>query len=349
MQQLHQNTFFWYTGQMAQNLWKLAMDKDASDLHVLCGYPAMLRIDGALVPAGDKPLSAAEVTQILKDFLDEDQLKRFHAVKDLDCSYTLADGTRFRVNCHMVGGEPAFAARLIPSSIPSVEDLALPQVVLDICRREDGLVLFTGPTGSGKSTSMAAILQRINEESPVNIITLEDPVEFRFKPKKAIVRQRELGSDFVSFPEGLKHVLRQDPDIVMVGEMRDLESIGLALTLAETGHLVLATLHTPNTVQSIDRIVDVFPAHQQNQVRLQLAMSLKAVVAQRLVPKKGGGRLANREILVRTPAVSSIIRDHRLAELESVIQTGASEGMVTFDKDWKRLVKEGLVEVEQQG
>ncbi len=331
---------------MAQNLWKLALEKKASDLHVLSGLPPSLRIDGLLEPQGDKALSPADVKAVIMQFLDEAQYKRFLEQRDLDCSHTLDDGTRFRINCHMVGGHPAFAARLIPGSIPTVEDLQLPGVIMDICRQEEGLVLFTGPTGSGKSTSLAAIINQINEELPLNVITLEDPVEFRFTSKKCIVRQRELGTDFLTFPEGLKHVLRQDPDIVMVGEMRDLESIALALTLAETGHLVLATLHTPNTAQTIDRIVDVFPPYQQSQVRLQLAMSLKAVVAQRLLPKKGGGRVANREILVRTPAVANIIRENRLAELESVVQTGGGEGMVTFDKDYKRLLKEGVIDEE---
>ncbi|MFA5799931.1 MAG: PilT/PilU family type 4a pilus ATPase, partial [Candidatus Peribacteraceae bacterium] len=253
-------------------------------------------------------------------------------------------GTRMRINCHMASGAPAFAARVIPKEIPTLESVQMPEIVMDLCRQRDGLVLFTGPTGSGKSTSLAAIIQQLLSETPLNIITLEDPVEFQFRPEKGIVRQRELGTDFPSFPEGLKHVLRQDPDVVMVGEMRDLESIALALTLAETGHLVLATLHTPNSIQSIDRIVDVFPPHQQLQVRMQLSLSLKAVVAQRLLPRKGGGRIASREILVRTPAVANIIREHRLAELGSVLQTGTQEGMVTFEKDLKRLMKEGVVE-----
>ncbi len=345
-QPLQEKQIFCYTGQMAPNLWKLAIEKKASDLHILCGHPPILRIDGSLEKLEGTLQTPAQVKDLMMEFLDEAQYKRFLAERDLDCSHTLEDGSRFRINCHMVGGTPAFVARLIPGRIPTAKELLLPDVVMDICRDQEGLVLFTGPTGSGKSTSMAAIINEINAELPLNIITLEDPVEFRFESKKAIVRQRELGSDFLTFPDGLKHVLRQDPDIVMVGEMRDLDSIALALTLAETGHLVLATLHTPNTVQTIDRIVDVFPPHQQNQVRLQLSMSLKAVIAQRLLPRKGGGRIANREILVRTPAVANIIREHRLSELESVIQTGGGEGMVTFEKDLKRMVKEGLVELE---
>lgn len=328
-----------------QNLWTAATQKRASDIHVITGYPPVLRIDGVLTPIDKQALSESEVNALIHKFLNENQYKRFLADGDLDCSYLLEDGTRLRINCHMASGAPAFAARLIPNKVPTLADVEMPGAVMNLCRQRDGIVLFTGPTGSGKSTSLAAIVQELLKSESLNIITLEDPIEFRFLPEKGLVRQRELGTDFPSFPEGLKHVLRQDPDVVMVGEMRDLESISLALTLAETGHLMLATLHTPNSTQTIDRIVDVFPPHQQAQVRVQLSLSLKAVVAQRLYPKKGGGRIANREILVKTPAVANIIREHRLAELGSVLQTGAQDGMVTFEKDLKRLIKEGRVEL----
>ncbi len=335
----------WYTVLMTSpNLWQAAVKQNASDIHVVTGQPLMFRMDGVLTSSGAAKLSGKQVTDLIKDFLTEAQYKRFLVEQDLDCSHLLADGTRFRINCHMVGGEPAFTARVIPKDIPTIAELRLPDVVMDLVRSRDGLVLFTGPTGSGKSTSLASMISALTAETPLNIITLEDPIEFQLPSGKGLVQQRELGVDFPSFPEGLKHVLRQDPDVVMVGEMRDLESIALALTLAETGHLVLATLHTPNTAQTIDRIVDVFPSHQQSQVRLQLSLSLKAVVAQRLLPKNGGGRIANREILIRTPAVANIIRDNRVQELTSVIQTSAGDGMVTFEKDLKRLVKEGLVE-----
>lgn len=326
--------------------WSTASGMHASDIHAVTGLPLMFRIDGKLQSQGKEPMTAAQVTALMKQFLSEDDMKRFEKEKDIDCSHLTADGTRYRINCHVVGGQPAFAARIIPREILTPEALLLPAVVMDLARNRDGLILFTGPTGSGKSTSMASILQELLKEKPLNVITLEDPIEFLLPPGKGIVQQRELGSDFPTFAEGLKHVLRQDPDVVMIGEMRDLESIGLALTLAETGHLVFGTLHTPNTVQSIDRIIDVFPSHQQSQVRMQLSLSLTAVIGQRLLPKVGGGRIANREVLVRTPAVASIIRDHRLAELSSVIQTGAEVGMVTFEKDLKRLEKEGLIEGE---
>ncbi len=342
---LQKERFLCYNDLMASsNLWQAAVKQNASDIHVVTGQPLMFRMDGVLTSSGAAKLSGKQVTDFIKDFLTDAQYKRFLAEQDLDCSHVLSDGTRFRINCHMVGGEPAFTARVIPKDIPSIAELHLPDVVMDLARSRDGLVLFTGPTGSGKSTSLASMISALTAEIPLNIITLEDPIEFQLPSGKGLVQQRELGVDFPSFPEGLKHVLRQDPDVVMVGEMRDLESIALALTLAETGHLVLATLHTPNTAQTIDRIVDVFPSHQQSQVRLQLSMSLKAVVAQRLLPKKGGGRIANREILIRTPAVANIIRENRVQELTSVIQTSASDGMITFEKDLKRLVKEGLVE-----
>lgn len=303
----------------------------------------MLRIDGFLRPFGDV-LSPEAVTKHVQEFLSESQYKRFLLEKDLDCSFLMPKGERLRINCHIVSGGPAFAARVIPSSIPSLGEIGMPEIVMDLARSRDGLLLFTGPTGSGKSTSLASILAQFLTEVPCNVITLEDPIEFQIPKGKGLVQQRELGADFPTFAEGLKHVLRQDPDVVMVGEMRDLESIALALTLAETGHLVLATLHTPNTSQTIDRIVDVFPPHQQSQIRMQLSLSLRGIVAQRLLPKKGGGRIASREILVRTSAVSNIIRENRLAELSSVLQTGGSDGMISFEKDLKRLQEEGLVD-----
>ncbi len=327
------------------SLWQTAIDMGASDIHVLTGQVPRLRVSGNLLTMPEaKPLSQEEVRQLILEFVNEAQYKKFMEVGDIDCSFAYADGTRFRINCHMVASEPAFSARLVPQTIPTPEDVLLPGVVLSLAQSLDGLILFTGPTGAGKSTSLAAILHKINELHPVNIITLEDPVEFIFKSQKALISQRELGTDFQTFPDGLRHVLRQDPDIVMVGEMRDLESISLALTLAETGHLVLATLHTPNAMQSLDRIIDVFPSHQQTQIRMQLALSLRAIVAQRLVPRKGGGRIANREILIRTPAVSNIIREDRFVELESVMQTNQELGMLTFEKDLNRMIAEGLVD-----
>lgn len=329
------------------SIWQLAIDQNASDIHILTNHVPRLRISGKLISVDGKPMTFTEVKQMILEFLSEAQYKKFLEVGDIDCSYAHTDGTRFRINCHMVMGEPAFSARLVPQVIPTPEEIMLPAVVMKLCNSLDGLVLFTGPTGAGKSTSLAAILNDINKRHAVNAITLEDPIEFIFKSEKSLISQRELGTDFPEFPSGLKHVLRQDPDIVMVGEMRDLESISLALTLAETGHLVLATLHTPNAMQTLDRIIDVFPPHQQAQVKLQVALSLRAIVAQRLVPKKGGGLIANREILIRTPAVSNIIREDRFVELESVMQTNADLGMLTFEKDLKRLIAGGYVDEKE--
>lgn len=326
------------------NFWEAARASGASDIHAVTDQPLMLRIDGELLQNSKAPLPATVISEALRMILTEAQWTRFLQERAIDVSHVLSDGTRFRINCHFVSGAPAFAARLVPKDIPTVHELKIPSVVMDLCRAEDGMVLFTGPTGCGKSTSLAAILHARAQEESLNIITLEDPIEFLIPRGQGIIRQQELGADFPSFPEGLKHVLRQDPDIVMVGEMRDPESIALALSLAETGHLVLATLHTPNTIQSIDRIVDAFPPHQQTQVRLQLSLALRAVIGQRLLPRKDGGRIANREILIRTAAVANIIREHRLAELETVLQTGGDEGMCSFEQDLKRLIGEGQVE-----
>jgi twitching motility protein PilT len=268
-------------------------------------------------------------------------MKLFEKEREIDVSYTVSDTLRLRVNCHFERGVPAIAARLIPQTIPTLEQAGLTGQVEQFLPLTDGLILFTGPAGVGKSTSMAAMINTIRGLRPSNIITLEDPVEFLF-PREGggLVRQRQAGDDFLNFPEAMRRVLRQDPDVVMVGEMRDLETIAAALTLAETGHLVFGTLHTPNPMQTIDRIVDVFPPHQQAQVRSQLSLSLRAIIAQRLLPAAEGGLVAVREILVNTPAVSNIIRESHTQEIKTVLQTGAKDGMITFEADAKRLYKE---------
>jgi twitching motility protein PilT len=329
-------------------LFSAAAKAGASDVHLAVGSPVVFRIDGELQEQGKKKLTEGDIERAVKSVLGAERYKAFEKAREMDSAYAVGD-VRFRVNCHYEKEAPGLSARIIPQEIPSIEDVGLTAIAESLCSLHDGLVLFTGPTGSGKSTSLAALLQRINAERPEHIITLEDPVEFLFPEGKGIVRQRQYGSDFLSFPEALKRVLRQDPDIVMVGEMRDLETIAAALTLAETGHLVFATLHTPNASQTVDRIVDVFPPHQQQQVRIQLSLALKAIVAQRLLPKEGGGRTAQREILINTPAVAHIIRDNRAAELKSVLQTGTSVGMVTFEGDAKRLLKEGAISKETFG
>jgi len=329
-----------------QEVFAKAQEQHASDVHVTVGYPILLRIDGELRSLSDEKLTAGVVETFIRSVLQEEAWKRFVQDREIDVSFALTNGMRLRVNCHFERGQPGMVARLIPSEIPSLVAIGLNGIAEPLCALKEGLILFTGPTGSGKSTSLAAMIQYINAERAASIVTLEDPIEFLFFPGKCVIRQRELGSDFLSFPEALRHVLRQDPNVIMVGEMRDLETIAAALTLAETGHLILATLHTSNAVQAIDRIVDVFPPHQQTQVRSQLSLSLKAVIAQKLVPSAKSGRVAVREILMNTPAVANIIRDHRLQELPSVLQTGAATGMRTFAKDAERLTKEGLISKE---
>ncbi len=323
-----------------------AVEMKASDVHVAVDSPLLFRIDGNLVAQTKGTVTASDAENFVKSVLSDDQYKRLKEHREVDSAYQMKDGTRLRINCHYERGNVGLVARIIPTAIPTMEDLGIQSIYDIFSAKEEGLVLFTGPTGTGKSTSMAAILNHINQTKPVGIVTLEDPIEFIFPQGQGLVRQRQFGDDFHSFPEALKHVLRQDPDIVMVGEMRDPETIAAALTLAETGHLILATLHTPDTIQTIDRIIDVFPPHQQGQVRSQLSMSLRAVVAQRLLPKVGGGRVAQREVLVNTPACANTIRDGRVQELKSVLQTGSELGMMSFEKDAKRLYKEGLIEKE---
>lgn len=320
-----------------------ACELGASDIHVAVGCPVLFRINGELVPQTKQPLTAPQAEEFAKLILGDAQFARFQKERELDSSFALEGGFRLRVNCSIERGNCTVAARVIPKDIPTLASLGLSELAPIITADRQGLVLFTGPTGCGKSTSLAAIIHTILQESPVNVITLEDPIEFLFSHGKGVARQRQYGEDFLSFPDALKHVLRQDPDIVMVGEMRDPETIAAALTLAETGHLIFATLHTPNATQTVDRIVDIFEPHQQGQVRSQLSLSLKAVVAQRLVPTVKPGRTALREVLINTPAVGHIIRDNRSAELMSVLQTNDALGMCTFEKSAKALLKEGLI------
>lgn len=286
-----------------------------------------------------------EMKKAIKEMLTKDQEKRFFEEKDLDFSYEM-EGNRFRLNLSFERGNIKLIARVIKSKLPTMEDLQMPKPVYDLLNSNQGLILITGPTGSGKSTSLAAMIEYINNNRNCNIITLEDPVEYIFESKKSVISQRQLGTDMPTFASGLRHVLRQDPDVIMVGEMRDLETISTAITLAETGHLVLATLHTCSASQTIDRIIDIFPPHQQNQIKSQLSLILSAVISQVLVPRKGGGRVAVRELMLNNPAVSNLIREQKIAQIKSVIETHSSEGMVSFEKDIKRLAAEGTITLE---
>ena len=316
----------------------------ASDLHLQVGVPPMLRIDGALTPMlGIDPLDEAAVEALVFAILDEDQ--RQILIKDKEFDFSFAFGTlgRFRVNAYHERGNLACALRLIPNEIKSVTELGLPQVVLSFADFPRGLVLITGPTGSGKSTTLAALVDKINTERAHHVITIEDPIEFTHKSKKSVIVQREVHYDTYSFSAALRSSLRQDPDVVLIGEMRDLETISAAVTLAETGHLVFATLHTNSAAQSIDRMIDVFPPHQQPQIRAQLSNILMAICSQRLVPSIGGGRVVAAEILVANPAVRNIIREGKAHQLDAVIQTGGDQGMQTMDRTLAGLVQAGTV------
>ena len=326
------------------SLLQAAVKNNASDLHMIVGLKPYIRIDGKLKPLDkESTLTASKSKELAFSIMSQEQRKRFENEKDLDFSYESSNASRFRVNVHYEKSNVGLVARVINADIPTLEELLMPPVVHELLKEPQGLILLTGPTGSGKSTSLAAMINLINEEKAVHIVTLEDPVEYLHKPKKSIIIQRELGEDFTDFNSGLKHVLRQDPNVIMVGEMRDLETIALALTLAETGHLVLATLHTQDAAQTVDRIVDAFPPHQQNQIRLQLSFVLKGVISQHLVDAAAGGRIAVREILVSTPAISNIIRENKVAQIKTAIQTSSDKGMFTIEQDLKRLVEDGTI------
>lgn len=322
--------------------------KKASDLHLQVGLPPMLRIDGALVAVtGADALDEESLETLIFSILDEDQKQILIKDKEFDFSFAFGDLGRFRVNAFHERGNMAAALRLIPNELLTIEQLGLPQIVNKFAEYPRGLVLVTGPTGSGKSTSLAAMVDKINNEESRHIITIEDPIEFTHKSKKSVIVQREVHYDTYSFSAALRSALREDPDVVLIGEMRDLETIASAITIAETGHLVFATLHTNSAAQSIDRMIDVFPPHQQPQIRAQLSNILMAIVSQRLIPTIGGGRVAAAEILVATPAVRNIIREGKAHQLEAVIQTGAEFGMQSMDKQLVQLIHGGTITYDE--
>ncbi|NCO10788.1 type IV pilus twitching motility protein PilT [Candidatus Saccharibacteria bacterium] len=321
--------------------------RHASDLHLQVSLPPMIRIDGSLVPiAGFNPLDEEAVETLVFAILDQDQRQILLKDKEFDFSFAFGTLGRFRVNAFHERGNLAAALRLIPNEIKTVTELGLPSVVMNFADYPRGLVLVTGPTGSGKSTTLASLVDKINTERSQHIITIEDPIEFTHHSKKSVVVQREVHYDTYSFSAALRSSLRQDPDVVLIGEMRDLETISAAITIAETGHLVFATLHTNSAAQSIDRMIDVFPPHQQPQVRSQLANILMAICSQRLIPTIGGGRVAAAEILMTNPAVRNIIREGKAHQLDAVIQTGADQGMQTMDRTLVGLVQAGTVTYE---
>ncbi|NLY56879.1 MAG: type IV pilus twitching motility protein PilT [Firmicutes bacterium] len=325
-----------------------AVAEKASDIHITVALPPMFRVNGVLVPmAGAEKLDPADTHRLVYQMFSERQQVLFAERGELDFSYGVPSLGRFRVNAFKQRGSISAALRVIPTQVPDAKTLGLPEIILQLTKKHQGLILVTGPTGSGKSTTLACMIDTINRERDCHIITLEDPIEYLHRHNKSIINQREIGLDSHSFASALKASLRQDPDVILVGELRDLETISTALTAAETGHLVLATLHTNNAIGTVDRIVDVFPPHQQAQIRLQLASVLEAVIAQQLLPRADGkGRVAAFEILLATPAVRNLIREAKTYQIMSLIQTGSRIGMKSFDMAYKELLAKGLVSRE---
>jgi twitching motility protein PilT len=327
---------------------KIMIEKGASDLHITTGSPPRLRIDGKLIPIDHPPLNPPDTKALCYSVLTDAQKHKFEESNELDLSFGLKGLSRFRANIFMQRGAVAGAFRSVPFQIRTFRELGLPDILLDIAKKPRGLVLVTGPTGSGKSTTLASIIDIINNERQDHIITVEDPIEYLHQHKKSLINQREVNADTNSFKAALKYVLRQDPDVVLIGEMRDLETIEAALTVAETGHLTLATLHTNNAVQTINRIIDVFPPYQQEQVRVQISFVLEAVIAQQLLPKKSGhGRVLAVEILVPNPAIRNLIREDKIHQIYSMMQTGQAKfGMQTMNQSLFDLYTRGLLSYE---
>lgn len=323
---------------------ELVINRKASDLHITAGEPPIIRVDGDLIPTDFPPLSPDETKSLIYGILNDSQKVRFEEELELDISLYLPGVSRFRVNVHMQKGAVEAAFRAIPMEVPHIDTLGLPAVARSLARKSTGLVLVTGPTGTGKSTTMAAMVDLINRERRCLIISAEDPIEYLHQNKESIIKQREVGSDTHSFASALKHVLRQDPDVLLVGEMRDLETISTTLTAAETGHLVISSLHTPDAAQTVDRLIDVFPPSQQKQVMVQLAGCLQGVLAQVLLPlKEGKGRVVATEVMIGTPGVRNVIREHKTHQIPTQIQTGSQYGMHTMDQSLKELVLGGQV------
>lgn len=319
------------------------LEKDASDLHISTGTPPRLRINGHLAPINEQPLAAAETKALCYSILTDSQKHKFEEQNELDLSFGVKGLCRFRANVFMQRGAVAGAFRMIPFKMRTFRELGLPPIISDLAKKPRGLILVTGPTGSGKSSTLAAIIDKINNERHEHIMTIEDPIEYLHSHKGCLVNQREVNSDTASFKDALRYVLRQDPDVVLIGEMRDLETIEAALTVSETGHLTLATLHTNSAVQTINRIIDVFPAHQQEQIRVQLSFVLEGIIAQQLIPKKNGdGRVLAVEVFVPNPAIRNLIREDKTHQLYSMMQTGQSKfGMLTMNQSLFALYKRG--------
>lgn len=326
---------------------KEAADIEASDVHCMVGHPPVFRTNGILIPQESHAIFTE--TKLLKDIeeiLSKEQFQRLNNDREMDLSIVLPEGGRYRINAFWEKGSVALAARYIPMVIPTLEDLLAPEAAYDFVKRESGLVLVTGPTGAGKSTLLASMIEQINTTQQCHIITLEDPIEFMYTSKKSMIAQREYGSDFLSFEEGLKHILRQDPDVILVGEMRSLETIAATITLAETGHLVFATLHTNNAHETIDRIVNAFPPAQQAQVRLQFSMVLAGIISQLLIPKVDGTLIAAHEVLVNNIAIANLVNESKTNQIQNVLYSSPEEHMNTLDQELRWMVKEGFITQE---
>jgi twitching motility protein PilT len=336
---------------MVEDLMEEVVERGGSDLHLSVGLPPYIRVNGKLTPTEYDPLSAEQCQRLIFSMLNNTQRKQLEQTWELDCSYGVRGLARFRVNVYKDRGTYAAALRALSSKIPTIETLGLPHVVREMSEKPRGLVLVTGPTGSGKSTTLASMINNINLTRAEHILTVEDPIEFVYEPIKSVIHQRQVGEDTKSFANALRAALREDPDVILVGEMRDLETIQLAITAAETGHLVFGTLHTSSAAQTVDRMVDVFPPEQQTQVRVQLSNSLVAVFSQTLVPKKSPkpgefGRIMAQEIMISTPAIANLIREGKTSQIYSAIQTGGKLGMVTLEKVLADLYRSGSISFE---
>jgi twitching motility protein PilT len=321
------------------------VELNASDVHLTANFPPAIRDKGKIIPMEGFPVLTGQHTRdVVYSILNDDQRKRFETKKQLDFAYAIPNVARFRVNCFFQRGSVSAAFRLVPHGTPALEDLKVPQILRELTQKPRGFILVTGPTGSGKSTTLAAMIDLINQEKQEHILTIEDPIEFLHMHKNSIVNQREIGSDAPDFALALRAALREDPDVILVGEMRDKETIATALTAAETGHLVFATLHTQSTAQTVDRIIDVFPPEQQAQVRTQLSIALQGIVTQQLLPTSDGrGRVVASEVLIPTPAIRNLIREGKTHQIYAAVQTSGAVGMQTMDADLARLSRDGVI------
>ncbi|MCD6309362.1 MAG: type IV pilus twitching motility protein PilT [Candidatus Eremiobacteraeota bacterium] len=330
-----------------EDLMYIMVERGASDLHIKTGSAPMIRIDGELTPAIYDVLTPDQVRLMVESILTDEQKAKFVAEKELDLAYSVPGLSRFRINIYLQRGTWGTAIRVIPARPFSIDELKLPSILKDLSMKPRGLILVTGPTGSGKSTTLAAMINHINENRRCHIVTVEDPIEFLHKDKNSVICQREVGSDTYSFANALRHVLRQDPDVILIGEMRDLDTAQIAITAAETGHLVLATLHTNSAASTVDRIIDIFPPHQQQQIRMQLSVTLAGIICQTLIPRaEGSGRVLAMELMPVNPAVRNIIREGKTYQIPNVIQAGKDFGMQSLDMCLRDLYKKGLITYE---